>query len=409
MRASPPRLPPPSARCAATLLVLALLASACHTSSPPPIPSVSVPGGSEAGCTVKVGSGGDLAGAVHAAGAGAVICLAHGTYALHDVVAPKDGQTIRGTGSSAPTVVCHASYCIDGLAGGTDVTVENLVLKGASDSDLRTNDRWTVVQVEALTAGQKGFNLRGADVTLRDAFAVADGRFGVVAKDATRLTIEHVLVLDTPTDESFGIGYSGGVKLNAVSGVSISDTTVRDSRGGAAIWLDNNTTGFDLVSNTVVDAAHDGIRIEISCGGTMTGNTVSGAGNAGIDLFNSHDVGVAGSTITGVGNWGIRMLGNARSNGPGGGACRQGNAFPTSNDVASNNQVTLDGGSTVGVQSDGGTVGNLSWTGNHYLTPDCGDGSWRWWTGSDTANASFTQWQGFGQDASGTCTSTASG
>ncbi len=393
--------------CPLTLAVLILLTTACHSSAPGPIPSVSVPGGSTAGCSVHLAAGGDVAAAVANAGSDAVVCLDAGTYRLETVVAPSDGQTIRGTGASAPVLECRAAYCIDGQVGGTGVTVENLVLRGAGDSDLRTNDGWTVVQVEAMTAKQKGFNLRGAGITLRDSYAVADGRFGVVAKEDTGLTIDHVLVLDSPTDAGFGIGFSGGLKLNSVSGVSIIDTTVRDSQGGAAIWLDNNTRGFDLSSDTVVGAAHDGIRVEISCSGTITGNTVRGAGNAGIDLFNSHDVGVDRNTISGADNWGIRMLGNGRSNGPGGGACRQGDGFPTSGDEASGNQVTLGSDALVGVEDDGGVLSGLSWTGNRYAVPSCDDDRWQWSSGSNTSRTTFQGWQGLGLDTSGTCTSTA--
>jgi parallel beta-helix repeat protein len=398
--------PPKTLRSLVIVTAFVLLATACHGGASRPIPTVTVPGGSTGGCTVQVASGGDIAGAVASAGTDAVVCLATGTYHLGSVVAPLDGQTIRGTGARAPVVECGAAYCIDGLAGGTGVTVENLVLKDAGNSDLRTNDGWTVVQVEALTAKEKGFNLRGSGVTLRDSYAVADGRFGVVAKNDTSLTIDHVLVLDSPTDASFGIGYSGGVKLNSVSEVSISDTTVSDSQGGAAIWLDNNTRNFELNSNTVVGAAHDGIRVEISCTGTLTGNIVRGAGNAGIDLFNSHDVHVDRSTISGADNWGIRMLGNGRSNGPGGGACREGDTFPATGNEAGENTVTLGNGALVGVEDDGGVVSDLTWTGNHYAVPSCDDKAWQWWTGSNSTRASFAGWQALGLDTSGTCVST---
>lgn len=388
------------------LTALLLSAAACHAEAPRPIPVVTLPGGSTAGCTVTVASGGDIAAAIDGAGSDGVVCLSPGTYRLDTVVAPLDGQTIRGTGARAPVIECRAAYCIDGLAGGTEVTVENLVLKDAENSDLRTNDGWTVSQVEALSAREKGFNLRGAGVTLRDSYAVADGQFGVVAKEDTSLTIEHLVILDSPTDPRFGIGYSGGLKLNSVSGATISHTTVNGSQGGAAIWLDNNTRDFDLSSSTVLNAAHDGIRVEISCNGTMTGSVVRGAGNAGIDLFNSHDVTVAGSTVSDADNWGIRMLGNDRSNGPGGGSCREGNGFPATGNVAEDNTVTLGHDTSVGVQDDGGAVSGLSWTGNHYAAPSCDDDVWQWSTGSDTSRTSFAGWQALGLDTSGSCVST---
>lgn len=390
---------------AALLAFLVVLASACHHDTPHPIPSVAIPGGSTTGCTVQVTAGGDVAASVADAGAGAVICLASGRYQLRSILAPATGTTIRGTGASAPVIVCHVSYCFDGLAGGTGVTVSNLVLKNATNSDLRTNDGWTVTQVEAMTAGQKGFNLRGADVVLRDSYAVADGEFGIVSKSATSLTIDHVTVLDTPVDPSFGIGFSGGIKLNGVSGALIQHTTVREAQGGAAIWLDDSTQHFDLRANTVVDAAHDGIRIEISCRGTITGNTVNGAGNVGIDLFNSNGVSVSQSVVAGTGTWGIRMLGNGRSTGPGGGGCLQSGTYPNAGNAVSDNQVALDHGSLAGVENDGGSIGDLSWSANRYTTPSCDDQRWQWWSGSDSPRATFVDWQGFGQDTSGTCTS----
>jgi parallel beta-helix repeat protein len=390
---------------AALLAIIVVVTSACNGHTVRAIPSVALPGGSTVGCTVQVTAGGDVAGAVANAGPGTIVCLASGTYQLRSTLAPATGTTIRGTGVSAPVIVCHVSYCFDGLAGGTEVTVSNLVLKDATNSDLRTNDGWTVTQVEAMTAGQKGFNLRGAHVVLRDSYAVADGEFGIVSKSATALTIDGVTVLDTPTDESFGIGFSGGIKLNGVSGALIQHSTVRDTQGGAAIWLDDSTQNFELRSNTVVDAAHDGIRIEISCRGTITGNTVKGAGNVGVDLFNANGVAVAQSIVSGTGTWGIRMLGNGRSTGPGGGGCLRSGTYPNAANTANDNQVTLDQGSQAGVENDGGAISDLSWSANRYTTASCDDERWQWWSGSDDPRASFADWQGFGQDTSGTCTS----
>ena len=348
-----------------------------------------------------VPAGGDIAGTVQTTASGAIICLAPGTYAVASTIRPLTGQTLRGTGEAAPILTCSVEYCIDGLGGGTGVTISNLVLQGAHIGDLRTTDGWTVSEVEATTAGEAGLKLQGANVVARNVFAESNGRFGIVAKDATDLIIDHAVVADSPNDTSFGDGFSSALKLNAIDGATITHSTLSGGLGGAALWLDNNTQHFTLSSNTIQGAAHDAIRIEISCGGTIDGNTIEGAGNVGIDLYNTHDVTVTGNTVSGAGTWPIRMLGNGRSSGPGGGACLEQGAYSTLRDVASGNEITLMDGNTVGVEHDGGVISDLSWTGNRYVAPSCEDRDWRWWTGSETKKVAFSAWQALGQDGTG--------
>jgi parallel beta-helix repeat protein len=382
---------------------LALTAASCTRSPSPPLPSVTVPGGSTSGCTVMVPAGGDIGAAVTAAAPGATICLSPGSYTVASTIHPLTGQTLRGTGRAAPTLTCPIEYCIDGLGGGTGVTVSNLVLTGAHVGDLRTTDGWTVTEVEASSAGQAGLKLQGANVAATNVFAFSNGRFGIVAKDASNLVIDGAVVADSPNDPSFGNGFSSGLKLNGVVGATISHSTLKGGGGGAALWLDNNTQHFTLSSNTIQSAAHDAIRIEISCGGTIEDNTVQGAGNVGIDLYNTHDVVVTGNAVEGAGTWPIRMLGNGRSSAPGGSACLDQGAYSTVRDTAADNRITLADGNSVGVEHDGGVVANLSWTANRYSAPDCRSKNWMWWNGSDASKVVFSAWQALGQDAAGTC------
>ena len=185
-----------------------------------------------------------MAEAVASAAVGAVICVPSGGYTLTAPVAPLTGQTIRGVGPHAPTLTCDAPLCFDGRGGGTDVTLSNLILQGATSADVRTADRWVVTHVSVQTAADSGLKVQGADVTLRDIYAVSDGRFGIVAKDADHLTIDGATILDSPADAGFGIAFSGGLKLNSVRGASIGGVHVRGGNGGAGIWIDNNTTDF---------------------------------------------------------------------------------------------------------------------------------------------------------------------
>jgi parallel beta-helix repeat protein len=390
-------------RVAGFVWALALAAASCGGAPPPPLPSIAVPGGSNAGCGVMVPVGGDISQIVATAVPGAVICLAPGHHTVASTIRPLSGQTLRGTGDAAPTLTCSVEYCIDGLGGGTGVTVSNLVLEGARVGDLRTSDGWTLNQVEATTAGEAGLKLQGTNVTARYVYAVADGRFGIVAKDATDIVIDHAFVADSPNDPSFGDGFSSGLKLNFVDGATITNSTLSDANGGAALWLDNNTQHFTLSSNTIERADHDAIRVEISCDGTIEGNTITGAGNVGIDLFNAHDVVVTGNSVAGAGTWPIRMLGNGRSQGPGGGACLDQGTYATVRNVAEHNQIVLAEGNSVGVQRDGGVIADLSWAANRYSASSCLDANWTWWTGTGTSEVAFSSWQGFGLDMTGSC------
>ena len=388
------------------LIALGILCASCHRSVTPAVPSVTFPGGPTEGCQVTVAAGVDIADAVSAAPQGTVICLAPGSYTVDRIVRPLSGQTIRGTGEAAPTLTCtRVPYCIDGFEGGTDVTVSNLQLQDAQVGDIRTTDGWLVTQVAATNAGESGFKLQGAGVTARNVFAASDGRFGIVAKGATDVAVDHAFVAATPTDPGFGNGYSAGMKLNFVDGATVTNSTFVDAKGGAALWFDNNSQHFTASGNTIERADLDAIRVEISCFGTIDGNTIAGAGNTGIDIFNAHDIQVTNNTVAGVGSWAIRMLGNGRSEGSGGDACLYQGQYATANDAASGNAITLSDGNTVGVVQQGGLLSNLTWTGNVYVAPDCDAGAWFVWDGSsqESVGLPFSGWQGVGHDPSGRC------
>jgi hypothetical protein len=392
------------ARVAVQVVALVLLAAACsgegaHSAITP----VALPGGSSADCTVTVEAGGDVSASVASAGSDAVICVPSGSYRLSAPVAPSTGQTIQGIGANAPTLACDAPLCFDGQGAGTGVTLANLILQGAGSAAIRTADAWVVTQVSVQTAADSGMKLQGANVTVRDVFAVSNGRFGIVAKHAVNLTIDGATIVDSPADPSFEIGLSGGLKLNSVSGASISGVDVRGGSGGAGIWIDNNTTDFTVSASSVEGVAHDAIRIEISCRGTVSESTVTDAGNVGLDVYNSHDVDLIGNTVSGAGTWAIRMLSNGRSSGPGGGACLQDGTFPTTSDTAESNTVTLREGVLVGADHQGGLMSDLAWSANRYTAPSCDAAVWSWWDGVIGSRVGFGGWEGFGQDDAGSC------
>ena len=382
------------------------LAACAGTGSLSATASVAIPGGPSTDCSVTVARGGDVAEAVTSGALGAVICVPSGSYTLFAPVAPLSGQTIRGVGTHAPTLTCDAPVCFDGRGGGTDVTLSNLILQDATSADIRTADGWVITHVSVQTAADSGIKVQGANVTLRDVYAVSDGRFGIVAKDAEHLTIEGATILDSPADSGFGIAFSGGLKLNSVSGASISGVHVRGGNGGAGIWIDNNSTDFAVSDSSVEAVPHDAIRVEISCNGTVSASTVNDAGNVGLDVYNAHDIGLSANTVTGAGTWAIRMLTNGRSSGPGGGACLQDGTYPSTRNLADGNTVSLSEGVRVGVDHQGGVASDLSWTANRYSVSNCDAPAWSWWDGVNVSDVGFTGWQGFGQDRAGSCQAT---
>ena len=100
-----------------------------------------------------------------------------------------------------------------------------------------------------------------------------------------------------------------------------------------------------------------------------------------------------------------RMLGNGRSNWPGGGACLEQGACPNGADVADGQpgHADRDGehrGRRARRGRDGGSVVDGQPIRRAQLR---GRRDWRWWTGSDTSKVEFSAWQRLGQDQTGTC------
>jgi parallel beta-helix repeat protein len=192
-----------------------------------------------------------------------------------------------------------------------------------------------------------------------------------------------------------------------VNGLLVRNDLVHDNGGGAGIWLDTDSRDFDLMGNHVLDNAQDGIRIEISCHGTLEGNTVEGSAGTGIDLFNSHGVALTANAVaTPAGASGaIRMLGTGRTTSSGTESCVVvGGGYDNVDNIATGNSLTIaDPTTQIGILStDGITEGN-SWSGTTFQVPDCEDLQWRWWDGTTIQRVDFANWQRFGQDLDGSC------
>jgi len=362
---------------------------------------------STVGCDLVVAAGDSIQQALSRGPEGASICVTSGSYQVDVSLLPKADQTIRGIGSPRPTIMCAGAFCMDGSSGPGHVSLVRLTMADASQVVIRPGDNWVIQDVEATAAGVAGISVRGSGVTITDSYVHHNGKVGINAEDVTDLSILGTEVSFNPTDPSFGPGYSGGLKLNGVTGLLLRDDLVHDNGGGAGIWLDTDSRDFDLKDNRVLDNAQDGIRVEISCHGRLEGNTVEGSAGTGVDLFNSHAVTLTANAVaTPAGASGaIRMLGTGRTTSSGTESCVVvGGGYDNVDNIAIGNSITItDPNTQVGILSTGGVTEGNSWSSTTFEVPDCDGLQWRWWDGTTIQKLDFAGWQRFGQDLDGSC------
>jgi parallel beta-helix repeat protein len=281
-----------------------------------------------------------------------------------------------------------------------------LTLVGASHADIRAGKNWVIQSVEVRSAGIAGISIRASGVSVAGSYVHNNGKVGINAVRVAQLSIVRTQVAFNPTDPRFGSGFSGGLKLNGVDGLLLQNNFVHNNGGGAGIWLDTESRNFDIKGNRVLNNAQDGIRIEISCGGTLEGNTVGGSAGTGIDLFNSRGVTLTSNAVSAPAGAGaaIRMLGTGRIASSGTGPCVVGGVYDNVDNIATGNSITMaDPATVVGILSTGGVTASDSWSNTTFVVPDCAGLQWRWWDGTTTQKIDFAGWQAFGQDLTGSC------
>jgi parallel beta-helix repeat protein len=363
-------------------------------------------GVSSAGCGIVVRSGESIQAALRSEPSGATVCVTSGSFDVRSPLRPRAHQTIRGIGSPPPTITCDTAFCVDGSAGPGHVSLLRLTLTGADDADIRAGNNWVISDVEARSAGAAGISVRGSGVSITRSYIHDNGKVGINAVDVAELSIVETQVAFNPTNPTFGIGHSGGLKLNDVNGLLLQGDHVHDNGGGAGIWLDIDSRNFELKGNRVIGSSQDGIRVEISCRGTLEGNTIMGSGGTGMDLFNSRDVTITSnivSTPPGAGA-SIRMLGTGRTTSVGTGSCKTEGEYDNVDNHAAGNSITMTDATTLaGILSAGGFTARDSWSGTTFIVPDCAALQWRWWDGRINRKVDFGGWQGLGQDLTGSC------
>ena len=339
--------------------------------------------------------------------AGTTFCLAAGTYNLRRVIVPRRGDSFIGAGPGrAGTVMeCSAvSFCFD-IIFVSDVLVRSLSVRSATQANMKLGLSTVIDRITSIGGGNMGLQ--------------ANGGAGQAADDVVKNSIIEGSA--TNCGAFGGPGYCAGFKVNGVSGVVIKNNLFRHNCGSAALWLDINARGnFVLRNNTSINnnagglascGDTDGIRVEISCFGTVSGNKVYGNAGDQIDIVNSNNILVSGNhvTATGSGNFGIRVLGSDRpvtQGGTGNKECASSDgSYHTFNNAVSSNAVKLRSGSQNGTvaASGAGQLDNNSFQSNTYSGGHCSADVWVWWNGSSNLHTNFGGWQEFGQDTLGSC------
>ncbi len=346
--------------CAAVLAVVVLLGQGILADGP---------------CVFTVQAGDSIQEAIDMATAGAVICLAEGTWQENLVIGKS--LTLRGAGADLTTIegtVSGASVLSISSRTEIVVTVEALTVTGAHGS-------WAY-----------GIKLDGRPrCTLREVAVHANASNGIYVMDAT-----HVLIVGSSVTGNRGMGIrvqqdaqaevrdttvagnSGdGLSLTDSAQVTLVDAVIRGNGGDGVAVLD--TIDVAILGSIIEANVRDGLSVRQSFGSTtethvkVTGTTLSGNTGYGLALYGSAQVTVTDCTVADHGRDGLllsqtvvvliggsRILGNASR-----GIIIQGSAQATIENtsvrentwqgilMSDSAQATIDGAIVSGNASDG--------------------------------------------------------
>ena len=257
---------------------------AAHAATPaPPAPQLT--------CTVNVEPESTLPATVAAAPHGTTFCLGSGTYSIASPVVAKTGDSFVGSSSDRPVIDASATTIGIDARAAASVTLENIVVSGASIGPGPT---------QCPACGRGVFASNG--IQLWNVELTGNGQNGLSGSQNTStpwLIVDSQIVGNGSVAE---LGYtSGGVK--GVNPYTILDSYVADNIG-SGIWCDVGCVGgtWTVEGNTVEGNTRNGILYEISDAGAtiednfVEGNNTSGGAFSGIKLEASGNATVENNT-----------------------------------------------------------------------------------------------------------------
>lgn len=355
-----------------------------------------LPAGPASASTVFIPAGANIQDAIDGHRAGTTFQLAAGTWILTSTLVPKSGDSFLGAGMGQ-TILDGVNRTFNGFAGTSETNVEiaYLTVQGFSFG-VRTGSDWALHDME-MTANQIGVRMNGDGPIVRNSSIHHNTQFGVLGTTSNGRFLSNDVSYNR-TDQTFDPGSSGATKWVNSTGLLVEGNDVHDNYG-KGLWLDIEDHGCTFANNVVRDNLDEGIRVEIGYDSLVEGNQVDGNGGGGINVLNSSGTVVRGNTISAPASapYALRFTGNGRTSG--------GVEYTNTNNRAESNTITLTSGQSVGVVRTAGTTNGNSFDSNDYRVSSLTDRYFKWWDGAKQWTVSWSDWQGFGQDLSGSITS----
>lgn len=338
--------------------------------------------------------------------AGATFCLAGGTYNVTATIPAQTGDKWVGavgannarlsvlTGSDVTQIVFTAN-------GISNVTIRNVIIEKFNTPNtgglaaLKTANGWIMDNIEVRFNAFTGIYLESNSV-VRNSFIHHNGKVGVGAFRAVNSIFENNEVSFNNT-KLWNQADEGGGKWVATTNLIMRGNYFHDNFD-TGIWLDSENVNALVENNRSINNTNHGIHYEISCSAVIRNNIVEDNGESGIFVNASQNADVYGNTVRNNGD-GIRVWAQDRGTGTN---CR----WITANANIHDNLIVMNEGFT-GLQRCCGqdttifTSGTVRFVNNDYNVPNVAGQWFQWADGLRT----WTQWQGYGQDLTGSINS----
>ena len=394
-------------------------AKECHfgaaSTEPPPPPPPSPTGvGPQSTITCPAGAvdiwpGASIQNVVNSYAGNTTFCLRAGTHSLSSAIRPKTGNTfvgeygavLDGTGWST-TDATQAAF----RAHNEDidyVTIRNLVIRDMPQRGIHTfywmSDHWTIENNEV--TGNKWGVVFSPDFIVRNNYIHHNVGNASSSNPGERGGGYMGARAQNTILENNEIAYNGPEqKIGESANVTFRNNFVHHNMGDG-IWYDGNCTDALVEGNRVEDNGRNGIFYEIGRGAIIRNNTVRRSGGGAVFISTSQGAQISNNTLEN--NFGsILYFLNCT-------AASQG--YDLANNSSSNNTITV--GTQSGAWGNGLSYTtdctstklaaylngskNLTFSNNAYDVPSTTSRYWLW-----NGLKSWSEWQGLGQDTTGT-------
>ena len=401
---------------AATSIAAAFMSASCTGELQPTEPpvdgapvAVSASVGGAPTAVIQLYPGDSIQPKVNAAPTGSLFLIGAGVY-RRQTITPKDGMSFVGAPGAVLDGEGVTPYAFETLVTHPkNVTIQGLVItryappaqRAAIQGDNGTG--WVISDNEVSYSAYEGVHPGRLAQVRRN--RVHHNRVGGIAghkADSTLVEQNEVAFNGNGLVETASTAEAAGMKFMRQYGLVIRNNDVHDNIRG--LWMDTGYPGTIIEGNTVTRSEKFGIWIEATYGAIVRNNTASYNGGTTTGGWLGH----AGIQVTNSPN--VEIYGNVVSNNMNGIGVMETSGFPdgpygplhVENLFVHDNTITMLTGMTGLVQNVGDlsvfTTRNNRFANNVYhLGASAGYFAW-----GDRTRLTVAQWQGYGQDLTGT-------